>query len=80
MDLGKLLDKIRPQNDMSNDNDNNNDTQRSPTSVRRPGLTSVSVGVMTQQKKSVALMRLALLAKCAPTHCYGLGAVHQIMR
>ena len=36
----------------------------------RPGLTCVSVGVMTPRKKeSVALMRLALLARCALAHC-----------
>ena len=36
----------------------------------KAGLTGVSVGVMTPRKKeSVALMRLALEARCALTHC-----------
>ena len=55
-----------------NENDNDNDTQKSPNICRwRPGLTGKSVGIMTPRKKSVALMRLALLASCALKHCYG---------
>ena len=45
------------------DNDNDNDTLRSPTSV--DGGLALQAGVMTPRKKSVALMRLALLARCA---------------
>ena len=32
------------------------------------------------KKESVVLMKLALLARCAQTHCYGQCAVHQVLR
>ena len=32
------------------------------------------------KKESVVLMKLALLASCAQTHCYGQCAVHQVLR
>ena len=49
-----------------NDNDNDNHTQRSPTSVKwRPGLTGVSVGVMTPRKKRI----------CCPDEACSIGKV-----
>ena len=45
-------------------------SEKSNIHQSRPGLTGKSVGVMTPLKKeSVALMKLALLARCAQTHC-----------
>ena len=51
--------------------DDDDDTQRSPSNSRwRPGLTGVSVGVITPTKKNLLQLRwLALLASFARTHC-----------
>ena len=55
--------------DLFQGNDNDNETQRSPSNSRQsPGLTSVSVGVMTPRKSLLELVRLAVLASLALAH------------
>ena len=51
-------------------NDNDNDNQRSPTSMKAWPCKRECRGHHDPAKKeSVALMRLALLARCALAHC-----------
>ena len=51
------------------DNDNDNDTQKSPINVcQRPGLTSVSEGVMTPRKKSVRADGTCTIGKVCNWH------------